>query len=72
MSHNLFTSVVCVIFLSFCIFPVEKEKSETTNGVSETFSELVVFSLVAEVLLTKIIPLTEKVEVIEAGDAMEE
>jgi 20S proteasome subunit beta 2 len=31
-----------------------------------------VFNVVTEVLLTKITPLKEKVEVIEGGDAMEE
>lgn len=31
-----------------------------------------IFLLVSEVLLTKITPLKEKVEVIEGGDAMEE
>jgi hypothetical protein len=31
-----------------------------------------VFNVVKEVLLTKITPLKEKVEVIEGGDAMEE
>lgn len=38
----------------------------------ESLVEYTLFSLVAEVLLTKITPLKEKVEVIEGGDAMEE